>query len=427
MKMPEKLLHFIWRYKLFNQSALTTKEGFKLEIIAFGLYNHDAGPDFEFAQIRLDDTVWSGHVEMHVNEDEWYQHGHHLDPHYDSTIIHVVWNRGEAVARRTDGTSIPTLILERYVDEKLLEKYSNLMDNLLWIPCEKQLQTVPSFVVHPWLDRVVVERLEEKIRHLQVLADVTQQDWEKVFMVSLARAFGMKVNATPFEDWMLRLDLNLLRKYKDDPLKIESLCFGLAGFLNSEPIEEYPNLLLKEYAYLSKIHQLKSMSSSEWKFMRMRPYNFPAYRMAQIIALLQNSTHWFERLRKAEQLASIFEEISVCLPHIYWQTHFRFGKETQSRSIAWTAPFLYHLAINAIIPILYKYGMDTDQETLKDKALRWLSEIPAERNSIIKKFASYGIQAAHASDSQALLFLHKNYCTNKRCLECAIGLNILKN
>ena len=61
----EQLLHYIWKYRLYRPSGLTTTQGDTLEIIDPGLENTDAGPDFFNAKIRINGTVWAGSVEIH--------------------------------------------------------------------------------------------------------------------------------------------------------------------------------------------------------------------------------------------------------------------------------------------------------------------------------------------------------------------------
>ena len=72
--IKENFLHFVWRLKRFDQFNLKTTQGESIQLINIGEHNHHAGPDFTNARIRIDDTLWAGNVEIHVQSSEWIQH-----------------------------------------------------------------------------------------------------------------------------------------------------------------------------------------------------------------------------------------------------------------------------------------------------------------------------------------------------------------
>ena len=41
-----------------------------------------------------------------------------------------------------------------------------------------------------------------------------------------------------------------------------------------------------------------------------------------------------------------------------------------------------------------------------------------EKNSVIKKWKNLGADIQSALDSQAFLYLYKNYCSQKKCTNC---------
>lgn len=425
MDYPEELLHFIWRNRLYNQDNLKTTEGEALKIINVGRHNSDAGPDFEFATIQLGKVRWTGHIEIHVREDSWLRHGHHLDPRYSATILHVVWDRGVLSNIRYDGTSIPTFVLSDYVDPQLLARYDYLRKQSREIACEGQLKEVVPFVRPGWLERLAIERLEEKYHRCHDWLTSTKQDWERVLLITLGRAMGTNINGVAFEELMGRIEPKLLYKYNTDPEKIAAILFGNAGFLNVDPTDDYFALLKQEYYILQRLYSLECMSPTHWKFMRTRPYNFPTYRLAQLSAMICLTGHWFEKIRSIAELQELFELIRSAKVDEYWRTHFRFGIPTKQHSTKWSNTFLYNLAINCFIPVLFSYGQFVSDEQLKYRALSWLEQIPAEENAVIRYYKHHGISCMSAMDSQALLLLRNNYCSQKKCLDCAIGSAIL--
>ncbi|MCA5006718.1 DUF2851 family protein [Sphingobacterium bovistauri] len=427
MKWPEKLLHFIWRYKLINQNDLITTQGEPLRILNFGQYNMHAGADFELSKIQINNEIWVGNIELHKSSTHWKDHQHHLDPRYNSTILHVVWENFEGIKiKRSDGTEIPTLVLKNFVDESLLLKYEQLMQNEQWIACESHLPRISGITVNNWLDRLVVERLESKYEMIKKWATIVKYSWEHIQFIALGRAFGMKVNADAYESLFLYTNPNLIYKFASEPSKLEAMLFGSAGFLNTTKTDEdYWESLKKEYLYLQCLYELREMSPLEWKFLRMRPHNFPTFRLAQLCALFHKRVHWFEFIQNSTFEETILEFSNIQVSE-YWSNHFHFNKLSKTHSTALTQAFIHHVILNAFVPILFAYGKYVGNEELQQKALYWLQLLPVEKNSIVNAYEARMIEASNASESQALLHLFKHYCTPKRCLDCAIGYAILK-
>lgn len=426
MPIAEELLHFIWQLRLYNPKDLKTTNGDPLIVVNPGQYNRNAGPDFEFAKLQIGDTLWSGHIEIHVYAKDWYNHRHNADLAYNSTILHVVWeNNHEAI--RADGTHILTVELKNHIAPSILSKYRELMHNLHWIPCEQQIQQVNSLTRNTWLDRMAIERMESKYEYLSNLLDKSKNHWEKVLLVTLGRAFGMKVNALAFEHLMQKTEFSLLLKYQSQPVQLKALLFGISGLLPSDSDDSYVQDLYKEFQYLQKIHRLNIISVTEWKFHRMRPYNFPTFRLAQLIALYSHEVYWFDTILKTDDLRTIRKLLKSIQVDPYWEKHFRFSAATSVHPTLLSDTFINHIIINCFVPALFAYGKFVDNDSYKSKAIEWLEETPSEKNAITKKFETLSIQNTNAAISQGLLHLKKTYCERKQCLTCAIGLAILKN
>lgn len=305
MDYPEELLYFIWRYRLYNQGDLKTTQGEVLKIIDVGQRNYHAGPDFELATVQLGNVIWRGHVEMHVKEDDWTRHGHHLDPAYTATILHVVWQSGTRLNLREDGSCIPTLALCGFVDVALLDRYEALRKQERKIACEGQFGYGLESVRPGWLQRLTVERLEEKCNRCSELLNRTMQDWERTFLIVLGRAFGTNINGDAFEELMFRVEPRLLYKYQDAREKVTAILFGLSGFLEAECGDDYFVRLKREYQILRKMHGFEGMSPSSWRFMRTRPYNFPTYRLAQLSGMIATSAYWFDKVCSVKELNTL--------------------------------------------------------------------------------------------------------------------------
>ncbi len=422
--MTEDLLHFLWRTRRFEQTGLTTTEGEPLEIIHPGEYNTHAGPDFTHAKLRIGDTLWAGNVEMHLKASGWLQHRHQDDRAYDNVILHVVLEEDQPIPDKSR-RRIPCLEMNKLIPARLDALYKKLLHNEYWIPCQHQFHEVPEMTRNLWLDRLLVERLEQKTAAIHSTLDENRRDWEETFYQALARNFGLKVNAEPFEMLAKSLPQNILAKQKDSLFQIEALLFGQAGMLTAECEEDYPQRLKKEYLFLQKKYGLTPLDPVVWKFLRLHPGNFPTLRLAQFARLVHQSAHLFSKILEIENQKDIEALFRVKLDG-YWLTHYTFGKLSEKRQKSLGREAIRLLTINTIAPCIFLYGSLNGVPECKDKALHLLEELPPERNAIITGWEKLGMEVTSAYQTQALLQLKNEYCSKKRCLQCAVGGAILK-
>lgn len=422
--MQEDFLHFVWRLGRFRMTDLVTTTGETISILDTGQHNHHAGPDFLNARLCIGTTLWAGNVEMHLRSSQWYAHGHEKDPNYDNVILHVVLDEDQVVYH-ANGERIPCLNLRPYLSPGLARQYLRLLHSEYWIPCQTQLHQVPAIKRQLWLDRLLIERLEQRTEQLAERLAHNQQDWEETFHQSLAWGLGLKVNADAFLMLAQSLPLKVLLRHRNSLLQLEALLFGQAGLLEGTFSDGYPKSLQREYAFLQTKFGLKPMSATHWKFMRMRPANFPTVRLAQWATLLYRTGTLFGKMLAAQNLREIENALVVELSN-YWQTHYRFDKPAGKNNKVLGRARIHLLIVNVIAPFLFLYGKSRDDQRFQDRALQLLEEVPAERNQILKQWQQLGIEAKHASDAQALLHLKKEYCDKRRCLDCAIGCQVLQ-
>ncbi len=422
--MRESFLHFLWRSRRFNAQNLSTTLGFSIEIQQMGEHNTHAGPDFLNARIRLDGTLWAGNVEMHLKASEWLSHGHSQDPAYDNVVLHVVMEEDFPILR-ANGERIPCLELKGRIPPKLLENYVRLEQEQAWIPCQHFFNQVPDIVRLNWLDRLMVERLESKTTAISEALKATDNHWEEAFYRLLARNFGLKVNADPFEAMARSLPLVTLSRHRSSLLQIEALIFGQAGFFQEKYTDVWPAELAREYRHLAHKYTLEPLALSQWKFLRLRPANFPSVRLAQFAALIQQSNQLFSNILDSNNLREI-ENLFDLNPSPYWSDHFQFDKPSVKREKKLGRDFVHLLVINTIAPFMFHYGKMRELEGPQKRALAILEELPPEINTILEGWQILGESARNAFQSQALIHLKTRYCDAKRCLECAIGAAILK-
>ncbi|MBB2144367.1 DUF2851 family protein [Pedobacter sp. LMG 31464] len=425
MNFPEEFLHFIWQFRLYGAQKLYTTDGDVIEIIQQGILNKNAGPDFNNVKLKIKDTTWVGNVEIHIKSSDWLLHKHELDSAYENVILHVVYE-DDAPIYRKDGTLIPVLVLKGLFPLRLLANYEQLISSTNNFPCEKQIHEVDEFQINGFLSRVLVERLEQKSGEVREKLTVLKGDWDETFYHFMAKNFGFKLNATPMEMLAQSLPQQLFGKHKDNPLQIEALIFGQAGFLNQVFEDEYPQQLKREYQFLQKKYNLVPIDISLWKFMRTRPQNFPTIRLAQFAALIVNSNHLFSKIlliKSHRDLQQIFENLPV---HPFWKTHYHFNKQAEDVSVQLGKKSIHNILINTLSLFLFTYGKVMDQYKLINRTFALLENLPTESNVIIQQYVAAGVNIKNAFNSQAILQLKKAYCNEKKCLNCVIGIKILK-
>ncbi|MFN0256900.1 DUF2851 family protein [Pedobacter ureilyticus] len=425
MRFPEEFLHFAWQFRLYDALHLQTVDGKPLKVLNCGFPNKHAGPDFTNAKIIIDETTWVGQVEVHLKSSDWNLHQHQNDGAYENVVLHVVWEHDTEIIR-TDGTVLPVFSLQGKIPRYLFENYEDLIASTNAFPCEQQIGAIDSFVINGFLSRILVERLEQKSQEVFERLTQLNGNWDETFYHFMARNFGFKVNALPMQLLAQSLPQQLFAKHKDQALQIEALIFGQAGFLNQSFENEYPNELKTEYNFLQKKYSLTAIDISLWKFLRMRPQNFPTLRLAQFAALIAKSSHLFSKVlevKNVRELHLLFEELPV---NNFWLNHYHFNKETEKVSVQLGKSSINNLLINTVSLFLFAYGKYTGQANYQTRAFYLLESVAVEKNAIVSQYLDAGVHAENAYQTQALLQLRKAYCNEKKCLNCGIGLKILK-
>jgi len=420
--MREDFLHFLWKYKLFQSDSLFTEEGESIQIVNPGRHNTNAGPDFFDARIRIGDTLWAGNIEIHQRASDWNKHGHQNDPVYRNTILHVV-SLSDIQVFNDLGSCVPVLVIRwpHWIEDN----YEMLIKSQDWIGCASLLYQVDPFRIKFFLNGIVIERLKQKIEAISKVLTETKDDWGETFYCMLARNFGLKENALPFEMVARSLPQSVLARHHDSLFQTEALLFGQAGLLGEELFgDEYYLELRKEYRFLAVKYGLKPIEGHLWKFMRMHPGNFPTIRLAQFAMLIHHSKGLFSAVIEANNLEDL-QQLFMVKASDYWDSHYSFNKPSVNRKKVFGDQIFSLIVINVVVPFYFLYGESQNKLFLKDRALVILEQMPAENNSAISRWAGAGIIAANALESQALLHLQRNYCEPRKCLDCTIGHKII--
>lgn len=418
----EKLLHYVWRHRMFPDSGLRTEEGENLDIIDTGLPNMHAGPDFFNAKVKVGGQLWVGNVELHERASDWYRHRHDTNAAYDNVVLHVCGTMDHE-ARTLSGRLLPQVRLE--VPTEVNRRYEELLAEETYPPCHRAIPHIDTLTAASWLSALTAERLEEKTVRTNAWLERTGGDWERVFFITLARSFGFGVNAEAFEQWAAELPLGAVAKHRDDRFQVEAFFLGGAGLLTDDMVaperrDNYFIRLQKEYTYLTHKFSLTPMAGTAWRFLRMRPQNFPHVRLAQLVDLYHSRRLDLSRLLEARKPSDFHALLSASVTP-YWETHYCFGRESQRKQKALQATSIDLLVINAAAPLIFAYGRAHMDEALCERAFELLEHTRAEKNFITRSWEAAGLKATSAAESQALIRLRHHYCDRKDCLRCRFG------
>lgn len=419
--MNEKLLQYLWNFKIFTDYNFKDPNGNSIEILDFGTWNTDSGPDFLMAKIKINHIILAGNIELHVKSSDWIFHQHSQDPNYDNIILHVVY-QNDADLQELQNKNIPTLELKGHIDENIFGKYQNLLKENQFIPCEKIFS--PNTISFHFFEESLLKKLEEKSCELEKDLEIHKNNYEAVLFHNLTYSFGLKVNAHVFKDIAVSIDFGVFNKIRQNKNQAEALFFGIAGWLE-DPKDEQMKVWKREFDFLKAKFGISDLVIRP-KFLRLRPPNFPTIRLSQLADLYYRHQNLFSKIihaKKAEELFTIFKDIKASE---YWDRHFNFGKiSAAEQPKAASKDFIDLIILNSILPLKYTYHKHHNEE-IADEILDFYRKISAEKNSVIDGWKSLGLKTKNALHTQSLIYHYKNYCSAKNCLNCSIGFKILK-
>lgn len=424
----EQLLHYVWKYRILPLGTLATTDGQEVEVIDPGLHNRHAGPDFFNAKVRVGGQMWVGNVEIHLRSSDWQRHGHQLDPAYNNVILHVV-ETVDAEVTTADGKHPPQLCLSIPADVR--QHYAELCRTEDYPRCWRVIPSLSSLLVHSWMSALLAERLTERARRCLDWLSAVDGDWERTLFIALARNFGFGVNGDAFETWGRALPLYAAAKHRNDLFQLEALFLGTAGLLNLEAVpvsareaaatDDYFLRLQREWAYLQHKFQLPApMASERWRYLRLRPQNFPHLRIVQLANLYHRGTAGFSSLLKASSREAMHTALDTA-PSTYWRTHYLFGLESRDSEKRLSPASRDLILINTVCPMLFAYGEAHRDDEAQERAVQLLEQLQPEKNYIVRQWQQCGISVTSAAESQALIQLKRIYCDRKDCLRCRFG------
>lgn len=407
--MTEQLLQYTWKHRLFPTPLLTT-HGERLEVLDPGLWNHDSGPDFFNAKILIGGQEWVGNVEVHIKSSDWLRHGHQEDKAYDNVVLHVV-GEADCDISLASGRVLPQVVIAAPHD--VAESFSALMAQEAYPPCYRIIPHVAQIKVHAWLNALTVERLQQKTERIDRWLQQTGGDWERTFFIALARGLGFGINSDAFEQWAAGIDLSQVGKHRDNLEQVEAFFLGTAGLLpralkaaEGKAGSSTAALWQREWKFLQSKFGLTAMPPEQWRYLRLRPQNFPHVRLLQLARLYHEAHLSLSPLLQAPDADAVRQLFATALPQL------------QKSSITL-------LLVNVAAPILFAHGRSHHDDGRMERAFALLESLPAENNNITRSWRLASLTVASAADSQALIQLRHAYCDRRDCLRCRFGAEYL--
>ena len=418
--MNEKLLQYLWNFKIFNSFDFKDVDGNDVEILDYGRWNFDSGPDFLFGKIKTNGLIIAGNIELHVKSSDWVFHKHSGNPEFENIIAHVVFSH-DVELEEFKNKNVLTLELKDYIDENVISKYATLLQETQFIPCEKIFN--PNDLPINFHEETLLKKLVLKSIEIEESLKLHQNNYEALLFAQLAYAFGLKVNALIFKQLAESIDYTIFNKIRQDQTQLEALFFGICGWL-VKPTDEQMQIWKREFEFIKRKHQLPEFYIYP-KFSKLRPPNFPTIRLSQLASLYHQNQNLFSKLINAKTIDEIYKLFQKVKASEYWEQRFNFGKiSTVYGEKTLTTDFIELILINAILPVKYAYHKNTNED-IPDEILTIYQHISPEKNTIIEQWKDLHLKPKNALESQSLLFHYRNYCAKKECLRCSIGVRLM--
>ena len=422
-KIPNELeLQARWFAGEFGRK-FQTLVGELVEIVQFGFWNREAGPDFQDAAIRLaGGPILRGPIEIDLLDRNWELHGHATNPAFDDAILHVFLERSgvEFFARTSTHRNVPQIQLDLAA---LRDAATGMVPLAHAGRCVAPLRNLEAEHVTSVLEAAAKFRLRQKANRLRQRIEVHGRD-EALFQ-AIAEALGYKQNRLPFTLLAQRLPLAFLRKRREDA---EALLFGFAGFLDAPDLDRQRkstrsylrSLWDRWWKYREQFSRLV-LPAKLWKTSGARPLNHPHRRLGALAVMV---AEWktFSALAGASKATPLVSFLTD-LRHDFWSRHYSLAAASASSSLALIGN---SRAAEILANLVYPLAVNDDREIWNDyKNLRAQLSNQAARIAAARLFAGDPRQRDFACSlvgQQGLLQIYEDFCLRDAsdCASCPL-------
>ena len=267
--------------------------------------------------------------------------------------------------------------------------------------------------------KVAQERLERKHNDILKIYDQSLKDWNQTSYQILLKMMDIGVNKAAYQRLAQVIPYRILLREVTSPHAVESLLLGGSGLLSLYDDDEYTLAIKEEWNHLACKYELSPMRLTDWNLARVRPYNHPVLRLAQLATLLHSKEFLVNRIIACRTPEDVVELFSVEAPE-YWNDHFIPAVESRNIPKRLGKEKALILGINLVVPIQIAYSYNIGKHELRESAEQLLLAIPAENNRYTNPWQTAGVPLENAMASQAVIQIATEYCQKDRCNECPL-------
>jgi hypothetical protein len=398
-----------------------TIAGEDLEIVQFGTWNREAGPDFSDAAIRLNsEEPIRGSIEFDLTDRNWEMHGHATNPAFDDAVLHVFVNSSEHefFTRTKSNRNVPQVRVDL---AGLPDAFSANVPLARAGRCQAPLKNLPEERVRSVLDSAAQFRLQRKAERLHRIMENHGRN-EALFQ-EVAGALGYKQNKVSFTLLAQRFPLQFLREHSDDA---EALLFGAAGFL------EAPDLAVYESSTRSYLRTLWDrwwphgdqmqrliLPGKSWRLSGARPLNHPQRRLAALALIAQKWSAFLKSLGKTD--GSGARTFFLGLRHPFWDFHYTLTSNAASKEMALVGDSrIADILANVLFPFFLAESKDVWREYEKLSAKLSNRRLETGATRLFGNDPRRPLFLKTVAHQQGLLQIYEDFCLqdNSDCAQC---------
>lgn len=430
-RLRELAMSAAWHGGL-TRSAVTT-QGQLVNIVFGGNWSHGFGPDFAGAKLDFGEGgLRTGDVEIHLNSGDWVRHGHHLDPRYNSVILHVVSRTEGPEARRADGAAIPTMVLDIpdaalfAIDQELPEIWSTLGHSV----CAEDVARRQPARLRAAILGLGDRRFSERVARFE--GELTIDPLSRVLLCGMFDAFGYSQNRDPMRALFdLIADSRRWNRLwsgtaRPSELDVAAVLLGHAGFLPLAPTDaHFAGLAADDVSHIERLWQRDAhpitLAATAWTRARTRPANHPATRLMQLARLLaattgHPATSLLKSIRDGNDVPARLRDLT---------SDANGGGVGAGRATS--------IAASVVLPVAMAYAHHLADPELEDAVSRAWAALPRSewsrpaRRGLGQAVGDASIGAIGERVIQGLIHLDRTLCTPRRCFECPIAVEVIRD
>jgi len=428
-RIPSELeLQARWFAGDFGKELVSTN-GDKIDIIQFGVWNREAGPDFRDAAIRINGSEpLHGCIEIDLLDRSWESHGHATNSAFEATVLHVFVERSDRAffTRTLSNRNVPQVCID---PASLPEAFNANVPLARAGRCQAPLKNLPEERVGSVLDAAAQFRLRQKANRIRNKIDAHGHD-ETLFQ-EIATALGYKENKLPFKLLTQRLPLRFLRENGEN---CEALLFGAAGFLGTPDLDiyrksarEYVRQLWDRWWPHRDDLQRLILPTKAWHISGTRPLNHPQRRLAALAVLARE----WPRLQRASGKSSVAaaNDFFQTLEHPFWNFHYTLTSDPSPKEMALIGE---SRVLDILANVLFPFWVAQDLEDSTSPNTHLWTEYARLPAQLSNRRLETGATRLFGSDprrkeflrtvahQQGLLQIYEDFCMqdNSDCAQC---------